>query len=967
MQLPESFKLIKQKEISELKSTLYEIEHTPTGATILHLANEDSENLFCLSFQTLPQSSNGAPHILEHVALCGSKKFPVKDPFFYMNRRSLNTYMNALTGSDFTCYPAASQVEKDFYNLLDVYLDAVFNPLLTKESFLQEGHRFDFEESKLVYKGIVFNEMKGSMSSPETRLWHHLNEKLLPDTPYAFNSGGDPKDIPSLTYQELLEFHKRFYHPSRCLFFFYGDLPLAKHLAFIDKNILSKSDALAPLPPIEKQKRFTKPQSFEMTYPCQDADLKKKSLIGFGWLTMGIQDQEEILALSLLESVLMDTDASPLKQALLRSGLCIDAHGMMDGEMSEIPYVIICRGCEAEEAEKLEKILFDALKEIAEKGLDDSLIQGALHQMEFHRLEIEHSHAPFGLTLFFRSALLKQHGANPEIGLLTYSLCEKLAEKVKNPQYLPNLMRKYLIDNPHFVRTALKPDPEMEAREQQDEEERLAEIEKSLTEQAKEKIVSEAKKLNELQEKIEKQSGNCLPKIALNEVPFTVKHFPLTEEKMGELTIVHHECFTNHIIYAHLLFDLPDLSPEELPYLTLLTNLLPELGCANRNYDENLAYLQTHVGGFGIGAALNAQFGLENQERPSFALRGKALHRNTDKLFKILREYAIAPRFDEKERIKELILQFHSSLQSKMSRNPMGFATLTALAGYTKYAAIKESLYGLKYFQFIERLAHNIDGEIDLLIERLIHLKQKVFHLSSPTLILSCSREGLEIIKEEHAFGLAELPAKPFTPWTGAMTPTTPLSQARTTSSPVAFTAYGLKTVSGKDPAMPALTLCTNLMDNITLHKRIREQGGAYGSGSHYNPTTGALYFYGFRDPHLNSTCAAFKEAVQSLAAGKFDEDDLEEAKLQIIQVLDSPTSPGARAAAEFFALRENRTLEEREAYRRNMLAVTKKEIVAVAEKHLLPLIDKGTLVTYAGKELLKREKSELPQLKLND
>ncbi|MBA2727468.1 MAG: insulinase family protein, partial [Parachlamydiaceae bacterium] len=343
-------------EIHELQCHLYELVHLPTSAQIMYIANDDPENLFCLSFQTLPDNSDGVAHILEHTVLCGSKKFPVKDPFFGMTRRSLNTFMNALTGADFTCYPAASQIPKDFYNLLDVYLDAVFHPNLNLFSFLQEGHRLEFAQpddpsSPLEFKGVVYNEMKGAMASATSRLHEILNEALFPDITYGYNSGGEPTEIPSLTYEKLKEFHKKFYHPSRCLFFFYGNFPLEDHLDFIDQHTLQHTVKFLPLPQLPLQPRFTIPKIIEAKYPiAPDEDTEYKTLIGFSWLTCHILNQKELLALSILEALLLDTDASPLKKSLLKSGLCKQVSSYMDTDLSEIPFTIILRGCDAESA-----------------------------------------------------------------------------------------------------------------------------------------------------------------------------------------------------------------------------------------------------------------------------------------------------------------------------------------------------------------------------------------------------------------------------------------------------------------------------------------------------------------------------------------------------------------------------------------------------------------------------------------
>ena len=337
------FVVTRLKEIPEIQSTLIELEHEPTGAQILQIANDDDENLFNLSFRTHPAKSNGVAHILEHTVLCGSRKFPVRDPFFSMSRRSLNTFMNALTGPDFTCYPASTQVTKDFYNLLEVYLDAVFHPTLSKLSFLQEGHRLEFlkpddPNSPLVFKGIVFNEMKGAMASPDARLSEAIMQALYPDLTYGFNSGGEPHEIISLTYEELKAFHAKFYHPSRCLFYFYGNLPIEKHLDFLQKHALDKVAKQPPLPFLPAQPRFSSKVTVKCPYPIyEEEEIAKKSLVGMAWLTCSILDQEELLALTVLDVVLSGTDAAPLKMALLKSGLCKQADSSIETEMSDIP------------------------------------------------------------------------------------------------------------------------------------------------------------------------------------------------------------------------------------------------------------------------------------------------------------------------------------------------------------------------------------------------------------------------------------------------------------------------------------------------------------------------------------------------------------------------------------------------------------------------------------------------------
>lgn len=939
------FVFTKALPLEELQMVLYELTHTPTGARVLHLEADDPENLFCLSLQTLPSDSTGVAHILEHTVLCGSKKFPVKDPFFSMNRRSLNTFMNAMTGSDFTCYPAASQVKKDFYNLLEVYLDAVFYPELKELSFLQEGHRLDLDPD-LMYKGIVYNEMKGSLSNPEARLWHEILKYLTPDLTYAFESGGDPKDIPLLTYEQLKEFHATYYHPSRCIFFFYGNLPLESHLDFIDRNALQGVEKLPSLPKIPKQSRFSKPIMKKGSYPAD----KGTDFVTFGWLTSSPENQEETLALAVLDSILMENDASPLKHALLESELCTQADGHLDTDMSEVPYIIMCRGCKEESTNKLRDLLLKTLKNIAANGIDPRHIEGAIHQLEFSRLEITGDYGPFGLTLFMRSVLTMQHGYPPENTLTIYSQFKKLQILAKDPDYFPSLIRKYFLENPHFLTHTFSADPSLEKKEQEDEKKKLKELEKTLTESDKKKIKEQAKALEKYQETLEGQSLDCLPKIELTDVPKETQDFPLIREEIDRMTVFHHECFTNHIAYAHLLFDLPQVPLEDLSYLQLFISILPELGAGSRDYRANLEYINTYLGDFGTSLNLYPELSHPNSLHPTFGFKGKALSRNLDKLFALFSDICRAPDLKDGRRIKELILQIHTSLENRLNRNAMSYAVGRSLSTYTISAYVSQHLHGLKYFQFIRNLVEGIDLKLPEILSKFESLKSALFHFTSPDLILSCDEKEYKTLSKEKFYGISNLSSKPFTKFGGYSLPQGNISEAYPISSPVAFSSFGILLT----PLSPALSLITELLENTFLHKKIREQGGAYGAGANYNPITGHFYLTAYRDPHIQLTFDAFHEGLQRISSGKFKEPDLIEAKLGVIQDVDTPVSPGSRAIIGYSYLREKYLRTERQKFRDHLLSVSKEEIVNVAEACLQKTTPNR--VTFSGESLINNE-----------
>jgi hypothetical protein len=951
-QVYHGFQITSYIPIDELQSTLIELVHETTGARVMHIANSDPENVFCLSFQTLPTSSNGVAHILEHTVLCGSKKFPVKDPFFSMTRRSLNTFMNAFTGQDFTCYPASSQVEKDFYNLLDVYLDAVFFPQLKHLSFLQEGHRLEWVGQDLQYKGVVYNEMKGAMTESEARLSKTLFQHLLPDLTYAHNSGGEPKDIPKLSYEELIEFHRSYYHPSRCLFFFYGNIPLSKHLDFIQAHALQGVEALPQLPPLHRQERFGKPLTITERYPAAAGG--EKGQIAFGWLTVPISHQSDLMALCLLDIFLMDTDAAPLKKALLDSHLCKEAECSIDVEMSEAPLLIVCKGCDPADEKKLEELLLKTLRHIASRPLDPELVEAALHQLEFQRTEIGGEGWPFGLSLFMRAALVKQHGNQPEDALFIHSLFRELRDRLKDPTYLPEQLRKHLIDNTHRVTLVMHADPELEKEEAAAEKAILETIKTRLTDEEKKEIHSQAQELLKYQEAIERQSIDCLPKVNLSDIPKLPKEFPLSHQTHGPLDVYHHDCFTNQITYADLLFDLPELTPEELPLVSILVHLWTDLGCGGKNYEKTLHELQAVTGGIDAHLALHLSSKDPNVLMPAFSLRGKALDRNLKPFFQLLFDFANAPNFSDRKRLKQWLLQHASDLEENLTKNSSGYATQAALSGFSLASTIYNEWNGFPHYNYVQSLLKN-----DQWMNQLAPLAAKLVS-GTPHLILSTSKEALKILQANDFYALGAWKKRAtVSPWKGRHPLEKTTSHTQIISSPVAFTALGMRTSAYQDPGVAELMISTELLENVILHKEIREKGGAYGSAASYSPTSGNYHLSSYRDPNLSQTLATFHKAIDQIAAGNFSAQDLEEAKLGLIAAMDTPVTPGGRAIVAYAWNRSHRTFEDRVKLRAEILSATKEQVMHVVQHQLQKLPSK--VVSFLGEEMWEKEKKKCP------
>lgn len=956
------FIITKRKPIPEIQSTLIEAIHEPTGAHIMQIANDDDENLFNLSFRTYPKKSDGIAHILEHTVLCGSQKYPIRDPFFSMTRRSLNTFMNALTGADFTCYPASSQVPQDFYNLMEVYLDAVFKPKLSKMSFLQEGHRLEFlspedPNTPLTFKGIVFNEMKGAMAPGEARLMEALMKGLYPDITYGVNSGGDPKEIPDLTYEDLKAFHAKYYHPSRCLFYFYGNLPLEKHLDFLEKHAFQGVSRLPDLPQLPPQPRFKAPKKEVLHYPFSaEQEEEAKTLVGMGWLTCSILDQETALALDVLDVALTGTDASPLKKALLQSNLCKQADTAIESDMSELPFLVICKGCKEQSGEHLEKVVRSTLEKLVNEGVSQHLIDAAIHQIEMSRSEITGNSSPYGLSLFWRSALLKQHGGYPEDGLKIHTLFQGLRQAAQDPGYFPSLIHRYFLENPHFVSVEMRPDYELVTKELKQEEKKLQQIAHQLKDPDIRSLLEQAKEFSAYQESAKDESLDVLPKVTLRDVKKEGKEFHLHKEAVGPLKIAHHDCFTNEIVYADLTFDLPHIEQENLSLLRLFTLLLPQLGCGGRDAYAHLDYLLEHTGGIGVSLDLCLQADNPLSMRPSLNLRGKALHRKLSKLFPIFFDLVTSVDFTDQGRILELLKQHLNSVETSIQNNSLRYAVNLAARGWSVASTIMSRWYGLDYYYFLRDLVQQFEKEPAALINKLQQMQGQVLGLKAPTLILSCDEKSYAELKKESFYGLTNLPAKEFQPWKPDYPVEHTRTQARITASPVAFTASLFPSVPYTHPLAAAISVASEIMENETLHACIREQGGAYGSGAVHAPLSGHFYLYAYRDPHLKATLEAFRESIEQVSQGNFNDEEIEEAQLGLFQELDSPIPPASRAMTAYSRERGGRSPERRQHFRESLLHCTKEQIQKAATDILMPGFEKSVTVAFANQEFLERE-----------
>ncbi len=938
-----AFELLRTQTIPSLHIEFQEYRHRVTGAQHIHLRSNHEENVFLVAFRTIPMDSTGVAHILEHTALCGSRRYPVRDPFFMMTRRSLNTFMNAFTSSDWTAYPFASQNAKDFDNLLSVYLDAAFFSRLDPLDFAQEGHRLALESaedsnSPLVYKGVVFNEMKGSMSSPVNYLYDRISTYLFPTTTYHYNSGGDPAHIVDLTYEQLKTFYQTHYHPSNAIFVTFGNRTAEQHHAVFEQLALSHFSKLDKHFEVPLEKSYCAPLTIEEAYPVDKAQGEQKQTHHvLAWLLDPITDAQKRLELQLLSNILLDNSAAPLRKALetfkhasAPSPLC----GLEDDHF-QMSFMCGVEGSDPEQAEAVEKCVFDVLHELVNKGVEQQRIEAVLHQLELHQRELKGDGYPYGLQLILRLLPACVHRSDPMPLLDIEANLASLREKIKDPQWIPQLIQTELLNNRHRVRLTLKPDAELQQVRVALEKQKLATLRESLSNTQIQAIIAQNQALDARQNQPEDDA--CLPKVGLADVPaeliypradkFRAPHpaGPVTQFNEG----------TNGLVYQQVLLDLPELTAEELDLLPFYTGCIPELGCGQKDY-LLMQDQQSAVSG-GIHAFYQVRNKIDNLNTTNghLVLSTKGLYRNQQAMTGLLQETLESVRFDELARIRELIAQDRAHREQSITQNGHSLAMTAASAYLGVIPWLQHKLGGLLALQQLKKLDDSLEDKNTLAAwaKKLTQLHQKMLRMPRQFLLIGEQThvEAMQNSLQQHwqasqatTEKLLHCPAPP-----------APTSQVWLTNTQVNFCAQAYATVPSSHADSAALTVLGGYLRNGFLHRTIREQGGAYGGGAGHDASNGVFRFYSYRDPRLSETLKDFHSSLQWLFDAPQKPEQLEEAILGVISQLDKPGSPAGEAKQAFHNELYGRTEAFRKASRQRILEVTLEDLRRVTETYL--------------------------------
>ncbi len=959
--------------LPEINAVFHHLEHIQTGARHVHIQRDDPENTFSVAFKTVPTDSTGVAHILEHTVLCGSKKFPVRDPFFAMLKRSLSTFMNAFTSSDWTMYPFSTQNRKDYYNLMDVYLDAAFFPRIEELSFKQEGHRLEIDPNSpsptaLVYKGIVYNEMKGAMSSPDQVMARSMLNALYPSTTYRFNSGGDPTEIPVLTHAQLKTFHQRHYHPSNAYFYTYGNLSIETHLAFIEEKVLKHFQRIDPKTEVPSQPRWKAPQKATYSYAFSDSeDPKQKYQACIAWLTADIKDSFEVLVLTLLEQILLGNSASPLRKALIDSqlGTALSDGTGFDAENRDTLFACGLKGVAEDSADKIRQIVFSVLQNLVAEGIDSQMIESAIHQIEFHRKEVTNTPYPYGIRMLLTFAGAWFHGGHPERVLQLDSDLKQVREAMGRERFFENRISRYFLDNPHQVLITLRPDTQKARDEEKKEAERLRSRQENLSSEELQKLREDAERLRKIQEAEEDVS--CLPTLARADIPPEIQCVHPREERGEGLPVFRYEQPTSGISYFSAAAGIGELPPRLLPLVPFFCSAIPRMGTTQRDYTEMVRQIDLYTGGVGLGVQARTRHDDAGDCLPFVIVNGKCLVRNIPNMYAIIQELLLQFAFSDLQRLKNLLLEYQAGLEAAVVQNGHRHCILLASRNFSITASLNETWFGIHQLKAIQSVTAALSGGPE---------KTVLENLSTDLDLIGKTifrRNNLKIalVGEENALSLpydlcsSLYTAFPAAPKNGYCEPAVDLSdmipqEGWTTATAVSFVARSIQTVRMTHEDSPALAVISKIMRSMYLHREIREKGGAYGGYAMYNPETGIFNFASYRDPHILETLRAFDGAATFICSGKFQEEDVKEAILQVCSEIDKPDTPATAAKKAFQRWIVGLEDERRLQFKKQLLALQKDRIVAAARKYFTEPLAGKALAIISNEEKLQAANEKL-------
>ena len=942
------FELKESKEIELLNVNAQIYQHSKFNTQHIHLDSPNDEKVFMVAFRTIPEDSTGVAHILEHTSLCGSDKYPVRDPFFMMIRRSLNSFMNAFTSSDWTAYPFATQNNKDFQNLLDVYVDSAFFPKLDPLDFSQEGHRLELDSNQnLEIKGVVFNEMKGAMSSPTDQLWHGMSKHLFEETTYHHNSGGDPEKIIDLTHEDLVAFHQKHYHPSNATFFTFGNVVIDEIHDHLERNVFEKFTPASQKLIIQPAKIFTAPVSAQGTYQPLPGDEDNHHVV-ISWLIGNSHEPLNLLEKYFMSNILLDNSSSPLRKALEQSDLGKSPSPFLGIEPSnkEIVFMAGLEGVAADQAKNVEELILSTLQDLVKNGVPKELISSALHQLEIGQREISGGGMPYGLQLMLGCMNACIHYDNPISMLDLDENFTKLKAKISKEGYIEGLIESALLANSHRLTYELKPDSRFNDNLEEYFSSTLKEKEETLTDLDKNKINKLADDLKARQEADD--DASLLPKVTIEDIPLK-REYSQSNALVGNRSI--YEVGTNGLVYSDFLFPCSSLTNEELLFSSLYTFIITEVGIQDKSYEEIQAH-QSKISG-GISAAIKLQTKESSEPGTLFlSIASKCLEENFNAMEELIFNTIKSVRFDEEKRVLDLLNIFVARNDESLNQNGHYLAMNSAASSLNTLATTSFHLSGLQMIHRTKELISKIqlDGDASYIINILQNIHGKVS--SKPHKIFTaCSKDALKNKLEEFEASQSKQEQQ--------LIDATKSQIAWITGSQVCYCAQAFAGVAREHPDSAALSVLATVLRNGFLHTAIREKGGAYGAGASNDTATNTFKLFSYRDPKCKETFQAFEDAI-SWAKTSINEQHLEEAILGVVSSIDKPLSPVGEAKNDFNFNLEDINIDDRLAFRQRIINCSIEDLVRVNEKYLTKESKRSILAGESFKDQAKELKLEI-------
>jgi len=950
------FKLVEKRFVNEVNAECYYFKHEKSGARLFKIAADDQNKLFNIAFKTTPQNDYGTPHIMEHSVLNGSKHFPVKSPFDVLMKGSLNTFLNAMTGADFTTYPVASMNDKDYFNLMHVYLDAVFYPnVLTNERiFMQEGwhHELDNTEDEVTYKGVVYNEMKGAFSSPEREVGYQVYKTLFPDNTYGVSSGGYPTEIPKLTYEKFVDFHKKYYHPSNSYILLYGNGNLNRELEFINSEYLSnfnKSDSEITIP---LQKPFAAMKEQVKTYPLPEgSDTKKQSFINLSFVAGQSTDRTLCMAMDVLSDALINHESGPIRLALQKAGIGQDVTAHFNEALQNV-FEIQVRNANPDDKEKFKEIVFNTLKKVSKEGIDKKILEGIINRIEFSLKEGDTPQK--GMMYLFMNYQGWMFNDDPYLGLEYNEPLEKVKDAL-NTNMLEELIERYLIKNPHTLLTVLKPESGLQNKLTASVSKELEEYKKSLSSDELQKLVETTAELKEYQkEEDTPEALATIPMLQLSDISPAIEWHSVKENNEGNVKTLHHEEFTNNIIYSRLYFDLRTIPQELIPYANLLTTLISKLNTANLSYGELDNELNINTGGFSAFLSTYPENQSDDKVIPKFVISAKATEEKTYTLFNLATEILTNSLFNDSERLKSLLIRHQAQVEAGIKNNGVNVAITRTSSYFSNSGMFNELTGGLEYYRFITDITKNFDKSKDTTIANLEKTATQIFNRNNLLAAVTCSDENYLSFTNALKTLTSALPHSPvnYADWNFKLENK---NEGLETSSKVQFVIQGYDFKKTGFEWNGKMRVLKQILSTDYLQTQIRVLGGAYGGFCGFSPS-GQAYFASYRDPNLKETLENYTKTPKFLHNFKADEKTMTRFIIGTISGMDSPMTASQKGATAFARYLRKETPEQLKAERTEVLSTTDVDIRAM-EGMVQSVLKQNVICVYGNDEKIEKNK----------